>query len=52
MTVRAQTAGATQTGARAKKEPRASVPQAVLRRAATKAVVKLQPDQVAAKNSE
>ena len=49
MTAHVKTVHVMQTSARAKKEGHASVPQVVLRRAATKAAVKLLSNQVAAK---
>ena len=49
MTARVKTVHVMLISARAKKEAHASVPQAVLRRAATKAAVKLLSNQVAAK---
>ena len=51
MTAHVKTAHVMLISARAKKEAHASVPQAVLRRAATKAAVKLLSDQVAAKKA-
>ena len=49
MTAHVKTVHVMLISARAKKEAHASVPQAVLRRAVTRAAVKLLPSQVAAK---
>jgi len=51
MTAHVKTVHVMLISARAKKEAHASVPQAVLRRAATKAAVKLLLNQVAAKKA-